>query len=102
MIELDRSSKNLIEQILVKYTDLDNVYIFGSRIEGGARKSSDLDLFIRAKSPLTFEIKEAIRDDFSNSDLVILIDFHDWFDFTVSFQSLIESKCKKWKDLFPS
>jgi predicted nucleotidyltransferase len=54
------------------------VWAFGSRVNGNARKNSDLDLAIQGDEALSDEIYSQLVDDFDESDIPIRVDLLDW------------------------
>ena len=54
------------------------VWVFGSRATGRARRHSDLDLAIDAGRPLTLDEYAGLSEAFSDSDLPYHVDFVDW------------------------
>jgi predicted nucleotidyltransferase len=57
-----------------------NVWVFGSRATGLARRYSDLDLAIDAGRPLTLDETARLAEAFSDSDLPYRVDLVDWHD----------------------
>ena len=53
------------------------VYVFGSRAHGGARRYSDLDLALEWDRPLGLELIGAIAEALSESDLPYKVDLLD-------------------------
>jgi len=69
-----------------------NVYAFGSRTNGKARKFSDLDLIIKGQQPLSIKEKIALQEDFAESDLNFRVDISDWFAISATFKAAIKDK----------
>ena len=71
------------------------LWAFGSRTAGGAHAGSDLDLVLRnprePEKPLPG--MAAIRAAFSESDIPIIVDVHDWARLPPSFRREIERGC---------
>ena len=65
--------------------------VFGSRIYGTAKPWSDLDLAIKAKSPLDWKLLAEIKEAFQESELPFRVDILDWNDITESFCKAIET-----------
>ena len=69
------------------------VWAFGSRVRGGAKPFSDLDIVIVTTDPLSLEKKADIEVAFDESDLVFKVDVVDWAKTKEPFQRIInESK----------
>ena len=69
MIKLEKKYLNEIQAILRKCSPGCEVRAFGSRIDGSARKYSDLDLAVVGDGPLSFETMGKLKEAFSESDL---------------------------------
>ena len=68
------------------------VYAFGSRIKGTARKNSDLDLVIKSEEPLKLEEFYDIKDAFSESDIPYRVDLSDWSLLSANFKKAVENE----------
>lgn len=90
-IELDVNPRHLsmVKEILGKLIPMKTVWVYGSRIKGTAKKSSDLDLVVfGVNSSQFFELKEA----FDESDIPFRVDLMDWNKIPESFQKNILQK----------
>lgn len=65
------------------------VWAFGSRVQGGARPYSHLDLAIITASPLGLAGMAALTEAFSESDLPWKVDLVDWATTAQSFRRAI-------------
>lgn len=90
MIDLDLESLGEVRRILKAYVPGVEVRIFGSRVDGTARKYSDMDLVLFGRSKIDTDRIEALKDAFSVSDLPIQVDILDWNSISVEFQKVIE------------
>lgn len=74
------------------------VYAFGSRVNGRAKRHSDLDLALQADDVLHWQQLAQLREAFEESDLPIRVDVVDWaacsaqFKACVNVMELIDSK----------
>jgi len=68
------------------------VWVFGSRATGRARRYSDLDLAIDAGRPLTLDEAATLREAFEESDLPYRVDIVDWHAIDARFRPLIEAE----------
>ena len=91
MIDLDLNSLQRIKIILKKHVPGVEVRAFGSRVSGGAKKFSDVDLVIIGNTPVPNKVMNELRFEFSNSDLPIMVDIIDWHKITKEFQEKIQS-----------
>jgi predicted nucleotidyltransferase len=69
-----------------------DVFVFGSRATGAARRYSDIDLALRGDRPLDGETLGRLRDALSASDLTIKVDLVDLRAVDPSFLQIIESE----------
>lgn len=77
--------------ILAKHVRDAEVWAYGSRISGTAHAGSDLDLVIRRRTGATGPtVLGELREAFSESDLPMLVDVHDWARIPDSFRREIE------------
>jgi len=81
-----------VQAILAKYVPELEVRAFGSRLQGTARTTSDLDLAIMTNTPLTILSMADLREAFSESDLPFNVDIIDWASTHANFRQLIEQK----------
>ena len=93
MIDLDLKSLALIKKILKKHLPGLEVKAFGSRVTGRAKTFSDLDLVIIGDKPIPIETINALKFEFSNSDLPILVDIVDWNAISEEFREKITEDC---------
>ena len=93
MINLSERHLATIRRIMREYAPDCEVRAFGSRVTGGARPYSDLDLAIIGDAPLGLVSLGLIKEAFEESDLPIRVDVIDWHDTSESFRKIIESNC---------
>jgi predicted nucleotidyltransferase len=79
----------MVRAILQQYLPQAQVWAFGSRVKGTARKTSDLDLCVDNKAPLSFEALATLRDVFSESNIPYKVDVVDWQTIDDSFRAVI-------------
>jgi type I restriction enzyme S subunit len=65
------------------------VWAFGSRARGAAKRYSDLDLAIISDTALPLGIGADLADDFSESDLPWRVDVVDWATTSPAFRAII-------------
>ncbi len=90
MIDLDEKYINFLKQIISSYLDDYKLYMFGSRVNGNARKYSDIDIAIKSNK-LTSSIKSQIELDFENSTLPYEVDVVDLNTISDDFKNLIKN-----------
>lgn len=93
MIDLDKKQLQTVTSILSEHLPGITVKAFGSRVTGKAKKFSDLDLVIMDRNPIPPEKLNALKFEFSNSNLPIMIDIIDWQNISDEFRTAIEKDC---------
>ena len=71
--------------------------MFGSRANGLAKDTSDLDLVIMGKEKMPLNEYHALKDAFEYSELPFRVDLLDWHRISKDFQKLI---LKNYEPLF--
>ena len=91
MTKLDINPVDLrtVRRILAKRIPEWDVYVFGSRVTGTARKKSDLDLAVMPKKPMVSIQRADLKDAFTESDLPFKVDIVDWAATKEDFKKLI-------------
>jgi predicted nucleotidyltransferase len=90
MLDLSPRELAIVQDILRKRIPEYEVWAFGSRTKGTARRYSDLDLAIITSTPLSLQIRGDIAEDFSESDLPFRVDILDWATTEDSFSHIVE------------
>ncbi len=90
MLDISSHCLAIVRQILATHVPDYDVWAFGSRTQGTARRYSDLDLAIITETPLSFEVSGSMCEDFSESDLPFRVDILDWALTTESFRAIVE------------
>lgn len=65
------------------------VWAFGSRVRATAAKTSDLDLALISRRPISLKRRALLRDAFSESSLPFKVDFVEWRSLSKNFQKII-------------
>ena len=90
MIDLEEKYINFIKSTVTKFLKNFDLYLFGSRVKGTARKYSDIDIAI-----LSDELDEnkrlKILFEFENSTLPYQVDIVDLKTVSDDFKALIEN-----------
>lgn len=76
-LALDAGWLDIVKPILQRHLPDRPVFAFGSRTRGRAQRRSDLDLAVGGPEPLTISVLTDVKEDFSESDLPILVDILD-------------------------
>jgi predicted nucleotidyltransferase len=82
----------IVRRILQKHVPGCEVWAFGSRAKWTAKPYSDLDLVIISDRGLPLDVRAALRDDFSESDLPWKVDVVDWASTSQAFREIIEQE----------
>lgn len=91
-IDISTEDLTTIKSILHKIIPNYEVWAFGSRVTGKARKYSDLDLAVISTQPLDFDIYTALKNAFSESTLPFKVDIVDWSNLDENFKKIIKQK----------
>jgi type I restriction enzyme, S subunit len=90
MLDISPDHLQIVTDILRKHIPALEVWAFGSRVKGEAKKFSDLDLAIISDKPLSLEIGASHSDHFSECNLPYKVDVVDWAKTSESFRKIIE------------
>jgi type I restriction enzyme S subunit len=90
MLDVSPTHLEIVRAILRNHVPDLEVFAFGSRVQGTARRYSDLDLAVMTQAPLCFAVLGALQEDFSASDLPFRVDILDWAATQDSFRRVIE------------
>jgi predicted nucleotidyltransferase len=92
MIDLSSNHLDIVSQILKEHAVGCEVWAYGSRVNGNARKYSDLDLVIKADQQLEQCVLLGLKDAFESSDLPFRVDVLDWNRISDEFKKRILEK----------
>ncbi len=92
MIEATEKELNIIRNILSKYVPNSQIRVFGSRINGKAKKFSDIDLAIFSDKKLDMLTLSLIENDFEDCDLPYRVEILDWNSISPEFKRVIEDR----------
>jgi uncharacterized protein len=91
MIDIQPDHLAQVQSILAQFVPDYDVWAFGSRVNGAAKKYSDFDLVLKGKSPLPLTIRTNLKDAFAESNLPIKVDVTEWSDLNETFRKAINS-----------
>lgn len=80
----------IVRDILRRHVPGREVWAFGSRARGTAKRYSDLDLAVIGDEALPMAVMAALADEFSESDLPWRVDVVDWAVTAEAFRRVIE------------
>lgn len=89
MIDLTDKQASLVRSILKQYFPRGEAWVFGSRYNGCAKKSSDLDLALKSDRPLTLDELGLLDEAFENSSLPFRVDVVDYMSAGENFHAII-------------
>jgi len=92
MINLDENDIKIIEKILRENLNNCEIRVFGSRINGKAKKYSDLDLIIIASEKVEAKKLYKLMEEFEYSKLNIRVDIIDYNSVSDSFKKVIDQQ----------
>ena len=90
MIDVRPDQLKEVSDIIFSRLPKARVYVFGSRILGTSKPSSDLDLAIDNAQPLSLQERTALQESFEESSLPFRVDFHDYATTDPHFQNIIQ------------
>jgi predicted nucleotidyltransferase len=91
MIDLGEHDLAEVQRILSEHVPDCEVRVFGSRIEGKAKRFSDLDLALVCDEKLEWRKIELLKDAFAASNLPMTVDVVDWHAISDEFRAIIEA-----------
>jgi predicted nucleotidyltransferase len=95
-IDIEPKHFNSMMSILEEFLPKDvSVSIFGSRINGTAKKFSDVDLCLKGDNAVSNEIISHLKEAFSLSDLPYGIDIVVYSKCTDAFRAIIDANSVK-------
>lgn len=90
MLDIEPRHLAEVRRILKLHAGDLEVRAFGSRVRGGAKPHSDLDLAVMTKDPLPMTIKVRLESALGESDLPFKIDVLYWDETSDAFRRLID------------
>jgi type I restriction enzyme S subunit len=79
----------IVRDILRRQVPGFEVWAFGSRVTGKAKRYSDLDLAIITDRALPLGVRAGLEDAFSESDLPWRVDVVDWATTSATFRAIV-------------
>jgi predicted nucleotidyltransferase len=89
IIQLTDQELTEVKNILKAHIPESEVWAFGSRVSGKAKKFSDLDLVIFTKNRMDIKKLFALMNDFAESSLPFKVDIVDWSEIDQNFREII-------------
>jgi predicted nucleotidyltransferase len=95
MIDLPPDQLDQVRAIVRRHLQRGEVYAFGSRVSGRARRFSDLDLMIKREAAVPWQTLADLRESFEASTLPILVDVVDWNACSETFRQEVGGKLER-------
>ena len=90
MLDVEPRHLTEVRRILRQYAGGLEVRAFGSRVRGGAKPHSDLDLAVMSKDPLPMNVKVGLENALAESRLPFKVDVVYWDETSDAFRRLID------------
>ena len=91
MLDITPEHLKTVETILSEFVPDCEVRAFGSRCDGTARKSSDLDLCVCGNEKLDWKLQANLKDALMESDLPFRVDLLDYHAIPEHFRKNIDN-----------
>ncbi len=92
MIDAAPEYLQTIARILAKHVPGCEIRVFGSRVNGTAKKYSDLDLAVVGKTRMAPDVPWRLKEAFEMCDLPFRVDVVDWEALSDDFRNVIARK----------
>lgn len=92
MLDIEPRHLAEVRRILQLHAAGLEVRAFGSRVRGGAKPYSDLDLALMTQDPLPVRIKVRLENALAESDLPFKVDVLYWDETSEGFRRLIDEE----------
>jgi predicted nucleotidyltransferase len=90
-IDISSEQRKLLLELLRQYIPGAEVWAYGSRVKGTARRNSDLDLVAFIAAEQQRQVSE-LRDALDESNLPFIVDLHIWDDLPEHFHETIRKE----------
>ena len=92
MIDLDPTALEFIKLTIRNKIPDAKLFVFGSRVTGKAKTFSDIDIAVKAPEPMSFEVLNDLKENFSDSNLSIIVDLSDWYSMSATMINMAEQE----------
>ena len=96
-MDLQPRQRAIIQEILHKIVPDLEIRCFGSRVTGGAKAHSDLDLALVSNAAIEPETLIRLKLAFEESDLPFRVEVQEWRLLDPQFKAQIEPEAEIWK-----
>lgn len=87
---ISEQEKQIIAEILSVYKPEYQFWAYGSRVKGNFWEASDLDILIKGKKQMPFDMLEDLKHKFDESLLPYVVNFSDYYKTDEKFYLLIQ------------
>ena len=87
---ISEQEKQIIAEILSVYKPEYQFWAYGSRVKGNFREASDLDILIKGKKQMPFDMLEDLKHKFDERLLPYVVNFSDYYKTDEKFYLLIQ------------
>ena len=91
IIDLSPDERLEVEQMMRRHVPTAEIGVIGSRVDGRARASSDLDIVVMGEESTPVEVIQALRYDFQYSGLSVAVDLVCYASCSTAFRQVINS-----------
>ena len=88
-IDVPPQAREIVLDVLARHLPDREVRLMGSRLTGGAKPFSDLDLIVIGDEPLALGTLAELRDAFDDSDLPFVVDIIEWSSASEAFRRVM-------------
>jgi predicted nucleotidyltransferase len=90
----------LVRRIIRRYLppEMADVYLFGSRARGEARRFSDIDVAVKAKRPLPPGLLSLVREELEQSNCLLEVDLVDMNEAGETLVAAVSREGIPWND----
>ncbi len=97
VIEITSDQRATLISLLTRHLPDTEAWVYGSRVRGTSRPSSDLDMAVFATPEQAPDVSE-LRESFEESNLPFRVDLFVWDEVPESFREQIEREHVKLRD----
>ncbi len=89
IVGISEREQKIIAEILSAYKPEYQFWAYGSRVKGNFSAASDLDILVKGKQEMPFDMLEELKYKFDDSLLPYVVNFSDYYKIDEKFYVLI-------------
>jgi type I restriction enzyme S subunit len=93
-IDVPAPALSAVLDMLARHLPDREIRVMGSRVSGGAKPFSDLDLVVMGDEPLDLLALGRLRDAFDESNLPFVVDIVEWALSSAAFRRIIDEQAQ--------